>query len=68
MYVCSCNGITDRDIRAAAANGISSLAELTRETGCAGDCGSCAGMASEILTTAVGRRVFALPLPLAVAA
>ena len=34
MYVCICNGITDRDIRRAADEGCRDLTELTMRTGC----------------------------------
>ena len=49
MYVCICNGVTDKMIRQAAAEGVRSLAELTRRTGCAGGCGSCADLAEQVL-------------------
>ena len=45
MYVCICNGITDRDIRQAAAAGASTLNDLTRELGVAAGCGRCASCA-----------------------
>ena len=48
MYVCICNGVTDTTIRAAAAEGVSSLAELTMRTGCAGTCGACADFAESV--------------------
>jgi bacterioferritin-associated ferredoxin len=64
MYVCICNGVTDTAIREAAAEGVSSLAELTMRTGCAGTCGACAGFAEEVLHSALPRnaRSFSLPL------
>ncbi|MFC4726718.1 (2Fe-2S)-binding protein [Coralloluteibacterium thermophilus] len=73
MYVCICNGITDRDIRNAAADGCGSLAELTMRTGCAATCGSCAGHAADLLASAQaalrgasgGLRVIGLDLPVA---
>jgi bacterioferritin-associated ferredoxin len=49
MYVCLCNGVTDRDIRQTAAAGCKSMSELTMRTGCGAGCGSCVCMASEIL-------------------
>jgi bacterioferritin-associated ferredoxin len=49
MYVCICNAVTDKMIRAAVAEGASSLADLNRMTGCAGGCGSCADLAREVL-------------------
>lgn len=62
MYVCICSGITDHDVREAAAEGCRSLAELTMRTGCAAICGTCAEHAAEILTEA--RREIEFPLPI----
>ncbi len=62
MYVCVCNAITDSMIRQAAAEGVRSLHELTRRTGCAGTCGSCADLAEDILRESRGQRPFGLPL------
>jgi len=62
MYVCVCNGITDRTIRQAAVEGVCSMSELQRRTGCAGVCGSCAEVAEQVLHEALQRRPFALPL------
>jgi bacterioferritin-associated ferredoxin len=49
MYVCICNAVTDKMIRAAVATGATSLADLNRMTGCSGGCGSCADLAQEVL-------------------
>ena len=49
MYVCVCNAITDKQIRRAARNGVSSLYELRGTLGVAAGCGSCARTAEEIL-------------------
>ena len=49
MYVCICNAITDKMIRAAAAAGAQTLDDLQRMTGCASACGSCADLAEEVL-------------------
>ncbi len=49
MYVCLCNGITERDIRLAATAGCRSMAELTMRTGCGAGCGSCIETASRLL-------------------
>lgn len=68
MYVCVCNAVTDHAIRDAALQGISTLEELSRHTGCAACCGSCSDLASEILAEASARRTRAFPLKLAVAA
>jgi len=62
MYVCLCNGITERAVREAAAAGVETLPELTRRTGCAGACGSCACHAEEILREERSRSRFVLPV------
>ena len=49
MYVCICNGITDRQVREAAQAGASDLADLSAMTGCSTVCGSCGELALEIL-------------------
>jgi bacterioferritin-associated ferredoxin len=49
VYVCVCNAITDKQIRRAARNGVSSLYELRGSLGVAAGCGSCARTAQEIL-------------------
>ena len=49
MYVCICNGVTDHQIREAAASGVRSVAELTMRTGCGATCGTCLETAAGIL-------------------
>ncbi len=49
MYVCLCFGVTDRDIRKAADNGVSSMRQLGKELGVGRQCGRCACMARDIL-------------------
>lgn len=49
VYVCLCNGVTERDIRQAAHAGCRSMPELTMRTGCGASCGSCVAMATEVL-------------------
>ncbi|MGA9334591.1 MAG: (2Fe-2S)-binding protein [Rudaea sp.] len=65
MYVCLCNAVTERSVRQAAADGVHSLSELTRRTGCAGSCGSCADLAAQVLRDEHERRAFALPFAVA---
>ena len=50
MYVCLCNGVTERDIRQTAEAGCRTMAELTMRTGCGAGCGSCVPMAMELLS------------------
>ena len=61
MYVCLCNGVTDREIRQVAEAGCRTLSELTMRTGCGATCGSCVGMATQLLDQV--HAVRALPLP-----
>ena len=62
MYVCICNGVTERAVRQAAGEGVRTLSELTRRTGCAGTCGGCAEYAEQILNEEHGHLTFPLPL------
>ena len=61
MYVCICNGVTENDIREAAAAGCRSMTELTMRTGAGSNCGCCVEMATQVLDEA--NAVIALPLP-----
>jgi len=67
VYVCICNGVTDRDIRQAAEAGCRSVAELTMRTGCGATCGSCLDMAGQLLDECRQARE-AIPLPVLQAA
>ncbi len=49
MYVCICNGITDKQIRQAVAGGATSLEELHDELGVASQCGSCSEHALSLI-------------------
>ena len=62
MYVCICNGVTERAVRQAAAEGVRSLSELTRRTGCASTCGGCADFAEQVLRDEYNRVAFPLPV------
>ncbi|NLC60985.1 MAG: bacterioferritin [Gammaproteobacteria bacterium] len=53
MYVCLCHGITDSEIRDAAASGCSGMSELMMRTGCGSSCGSCIETATEIVAEAI---------------
>ncbi|MFZ5657271.1 MAG: (2Fe-2S)-binding protein [Pseudomonadota bacterium] len=63
MYVCICNGVTDRQIRQAAEAGCRSISELTMRTGAGANCGSCVEMAMALLDEV---HAGAMPLPLPV--
>lgn len=62
VYVCICNGVTDHQIREAAANGCRTVSELTMRTGCGSTCGSCLDMAGDML--AEHHAVAGFPLPM----
>ncbi len=49
MYICICNAITDRQIKAAVANGATTLADLQTELGVATECGTCMESAIQLL-------------------
>jgi bacterioferritin-associated ferredoxin len=62
MYVCICNGVTEQQVRAAAEAGCSSMSELTMRTGAGANCGSCVGLAGELLQEMRERRELTLPV------
>ena len=49
MYVCNCNGITEREVRGAIELGCSTLDDLQRELGVAACCGRCRPQAEGLL-------------------
>jgi bacterioferritin-associated ferredoxin len=50
MYVCLCQGITDKEIRAAVASGATTLEALRHTLGVASQCGQCGDLAGEIVS------------------
>lgn len=52
MYVCVCQGVTDRQIREAALAGARTLKDLRRELGVTRDCNCCATCAHQYLKEA----------------
>lgn len=57
MYVCVCNAVTDREIRAAAAFGARTLDDLSASLGVATGCRRCADCARGVLAQAVSEPV-----------
>jgi bacterioferritin-associated ferredoxin len=51
MYVCVCNAVSDSAIRKAVENGVSSFRDLSFETGCGTQCGSCVPHARAVMDT-----------------
>ena len=49
MYVCICNAVTERQIRACVDSGAATLGDLQFELGVASCCGRCASTATEYL-------------------
>ena len=52
MYICICNAITERDIRACAEEGACTLRDLECGLGVGAGCGKCKRAADEILNSA----------------
>ena len=49
MFVCLCNGVTERQIREAAYEGVCSMTELSGRLGVGAGCGTCAQFAEAVL-------------------
>jgi bacterioferritin-associated ferredoxin len=49
MYICICNAITERQIKACAEEGACTLADLERCLGVGAGCGRCVHMAKDLL-------------------
>lgn len=64
MFVCLCNGVTEREIREVAQAGCRTISELTMRTGCGASCGSCVGMATQLLDETHAAKPDKLPRPL----
>ena len=63
VYVCVCNGVTDRDIQRAVEEGCDSLEALSARTGCGSTCGCCRDYAAEALAQAMApARSLGLPI------
>lgn len=52
MFICLCQGVTDRQIQSAVAEGAASLRDLRLRLGIARDCGACAADALKCLRAA----------------
>jgi bacterioferritin-associated ferredoxin len=49
MYVCLCNGLTDRDIRRAADQGCTTVASVYRSLESEVNCGRCVPLAKQLI-------------------
>jgi bacterioferritin-associated ferredoxin len=64
MYICICNGITERQVRRAIRDGATTMRELRDELPIANCCGRCAPAARELLDVAGGETVASGPVAL----
>ncbi len=51
MYICVCNAVTERQIRALAEQGVRTVDEMGLINGCSTTCGGCLEDAEQILKT-----------------
>jgi bacterioferritin-associated ferredoxin len=56
MYICVCQGVTDRQITEAVASGASSLEDLQDQLGVAVTCGTCSIAAAQVLHESLAMR------------
>jgi bacterioferritin-associated ferredoxin len=52
MYICNCNGVTEREIRGAVELGCASMAELSAQFGVGTCCGKCVPEARRLIGSA----------------
>ncbi|MBF8222705.1 MULTISPECIES: (2Fe-2S)-binding protein [Halomonadaceae] len=57
MYVCLCKGVNDRAIRDAVEEGARSWREVRERTGCATQCGKCAGTGKGVMREAIAEEM-----------
>ena len=55
MYICICHAVTDSAIREAVDRGVGNFRDLSFETGCGTQCGSCVKLAREVLDDELAR-------------
>ncbi len=51
MYICICNGVTERDVRQAIDGGASNIRDLNRSLQVGSCCGKCVCLARDLLRT-----------------
>ncbi|GAB4313171.1 MAG: (2Fe-2S)-binding protein [Geminocystis sp.] len=56
MYVCICNGVTEKDIHKAVERGICSLDQLSAKTSVTKHCGCCTEYACKVIEEAMAQR------------
>jgi bacterioferritin-associated ferredoxin len=65
MFVCVCNGITERQVHAAIEEGASSVDDLSARLGVASCCGCCAEFAADLISAARQPDTSSLPADVA---
>jgi bacterioferritin-associated ferredoxin len=55
MYVCHCEGVTDRTVDAAISSGARCVADVTARCGAGGGCGSCHDTLAALLEATLAR-------------
>jgi bacterioferritin-associated ferredoxin len=55
MYVCICKAVSETRIAQAVQGGVRNMRELVRDTGCSSQCGRCAPVARQTLTSALNQ-------------
>lgn len=63
MFVCICNQVTDKQIRSAVEEGVSSFTSLSSELNVGTCCGKCKTCAKKVLREAMQERVYFQALP-----
>lgn len=56
MYVCVCNGVTERHVEQAVSNGAKTLRDLRMTLGVASECGRCACFARDCLRSTLAEQ------------
>lgn len=63
MYVCICNSITEKQVRAAIEQGARSVRDLNRRLGVGSECGKCTCIARQLVKQAFSEKELALAVP-----
>ncbi|MDH3787027.1 MAG: (2Fe-2S)-binding protein [Xanthomonadales bacterium] len=53
MYICICNAVNETAIQEAVGNGVRSFRDLSAQTGCGTQCGSCVKLARDVMDQAL---------------
>ena len=53
MYICLCHGVNEATIRDAVKNGSRTMRELSFQTGCGTQCGSCVSQVQSLLLESI---------------